>query len=127
MVRTENSRDTGERGHCPFPFIRGTTGAEMPFHRSVIGNFMVYQDRLETFIAAIRTARNLRVVFYNLSVIIFEVNIVAEHKQALLITIFCFLKFSLRSSLFTAPLPCRCSVVLGKKCKIVRCGSLLCS
>jgi len=29
-----------------YPFKRGTTGAEMPFHNSIIGNFMVYQDRL---------------------------------------------------------------------------------
>ena len=25
----------------------GETGAEAPFHNSIIGNFMVYQDRVE--------------------------------------------------------------------------------
>jgi len=42
------------------------------------------------FIAAIRIPRNFRVVFYNLSVIIFEVNNIAEQKQALVVTIFLF-------------------------------------
>jgi len=33
---------------CPLcPFKRGATGAEVPFHNSVIRNFIVYQDRLE--------------------------------------------------------------------------------
>jgi len=55
------------------------------------------------FNAVIRTPRNVQVVFYNLSVnIIFEVNIAAEQKQALLVTMFCFLKPSLPSILFTA-------------------------
>ena len=38
--------------------------------------------------AAIPTSRNFRVIFYNLSDIVFEVNIVAKQKQALLVTIF---------------------------------------
>jgi len=29
------------------PFKRGATGAEVPFHNSIIGNFMVKQDGLE--------------------------------------------------------------------------------
>jgi len=29
------------------PLKRGATGAEVPFHNSIIGNFMVYQDRFE--------------------------------------------------------------------------------
>jgi len=35
------------RGHCSLPFQKGATGAEVPFHNSTIGEFMVYQDRLE--------------------------------------------------------------------------------
>jgi len=38
---------------------------------------------------------------------------------------FCFLKSSLPSILFTARLPYRCDGVPGKKCKIVRSGLLL--
>jgi len=64
---------------------------------------MVYQHRLETFIAAIRTPTNLTLVFYDLSAIIFEVSIVAEQKQTLLVMIFCFLKFSLPSTLLLPP------------------------
>ena len=111
MLRTEKSRDAGERGHCPCPFISGATGTEVPFHRSIMGNCMVYQDRLETYLLA-ATPRNFRVVFCNLSVIIFVVNIVAEQKQALLVTIFCFSELSLPSALL---LPYRQGVTGGAK------------
>jgi len=41
---------------------------------------MVYQDQLETFIAAIRTPRKFRMLFYNFRYY-FVVNIVAEQRQ----------------------------------------------
>ena len=47
--------------HAPCPFIKGTAGAEVPFHECIIGNFMVCQDRIETNLlqlAAIRAPRN---------------------------------------------------------------------
>jgi len=81
----------------------GVTGAEVPFYRSIISNFMVYQDRLDTFMTAIPISRNFRVIFYNLSEIVFEVNIVAKQKQALLVTIF-FVFLSVHcSQLFCLP------------------------
>jgi len=44
-------RDVGERVHvggiASLPFQKGATGAEVPFHNNVIGNFVVYQDRIE--------------------------------------------------------------------------------
>jgi len=42
------SENGGMRKHfllCTFK--RGATGTQVPFHNSIIGNFMVYQDRLE--------------------------------------------------------------------------------
>jgi len=37
------------RGHCPAcPFKTGATGAEVFFHNNFIGNFMVYQNHIET-------------------------------------------------------------------------------
>jgi len=33
-----------------WPSIVGATGAEVPFSRNIIGNFVVYQDRLETYL-----------------------------------------------------------------------------
>jgi len=72
-----------ENGDIAFRlFKRGSTGAEVPFHNSILGNFMVYQDRLET---------NLLQLFVHpvnsewlsvISVIIFEVDVVDEQKQA---------------------------------------------
>jgi len=32
----------------PCHFKKGATGAELPFHNSIIGIFMAYQDQLET-------------------------------------------------------------------------------
>jgi len=53
------------------------------------GSFMVYQDRLETYLLqlfAVPKPRN----FLSIIVVIFYVNIVAEQKQAVLVTLFCF-------------------------------------
>jgi len=38
----------GGGGIAPLPFQKEATWAEVSFHNSIIGNFMVYQDRLET-------------------------------------------------------------------------------
>jgi len=32
------------------PFQRGEAGEEVPFYDSIVGNFMVYQDRRETIL-----------------------------------------------------------------------------
>jgi len=51
------------------------------FHNSIIGNFMVYQDRLETnLLQLFRHSENSK-WFSAISVIIFEVNIVDEQKE----------------------------------------------
>jgi len=54
MLWTKKSRDVGERGHdggiAPLLFHKEGTGAEVPFHKSIIGDFMIYQDQLETFL-----------------------------------------------------------------------------
>jgi len=75
------------------------------------------------FTAVIRSPRNFKVVFYNLSVIIFEVNIGAEQKQALgywqrfvwILKFFIALTLTVHRS-FSVP---------GKQGKIIRCGSQL--
>jgi len=57
---------------------RRITGAEVPFHDSIISNFMVFEDRLETNLLQYSRTQKIQNVFY---VIIFEVNIVDEQKQ----------------------------------------------
>ena len=52
-------RDAGERGHCTPAFSKGATGAEVHFHNSIIGHFMVYQDRLETFYCSYSHTQNI--------------------------------------------------------------------
>ena len=86
----------------------------MPALRSVIGTFMVYQDWLETYLLQLFAHPE----FYNLSVIIFEVNIVAEQKLALLVTIFLFLKFLLPSNILLSPCPTSVPASLDKRVKL---------
>jgi len=58
------------------------------FHNSIIGNFMVHQDRLETNLLQLFRHPEISVWFSKISVIIFEVNIIDEQKQTQLVTIF---------------------------------------
>ena len=68
--------------HCPLcPFKRGAMGAEVRFHNSNIGNFMVYQDRLEINLLQLFRHPEISEWFSVISVIIFEVNIVDEQKK----------------------------------------------
>jgi len=80
--------ESGDSG--PLTFHRGGNGGGGAFHRSIICNFMAYQDRLETYLLQLfaHPETSDRAIFYNLSVIIFEVNIVAKQKPALLVKIF---------------------------------------
>jgi len=53
IIEQRNRRGKPERGgmtgaFSPCPFKRGATGAEVLFHNRIIGNFMVFEDRLET-------------------------------------------------------------------------------
>jgi len=74
----------------PCPYIRGTTGALVPFHNSIIGHFIVYKDRVERNLLQLfahpEDSKWFSIIFF----IIFEINIVAEQKQAQLITIILF-------------------------------------
>jgi len=65
----------------PLPFQKGCNGAAVPFHNSIIGNFMVYQDRLELNLLQQFGHPDNSEWFSMISVIIFEDNIVDEQKQ----------------------------------------------
>jgi len=49
---------------------------------TVSGNFTVYQDRLETYLLQLFAHSENSILFSIISVIVFEVNIVAEQKEA---------------------------------------------
>jgi len=57
-------------------------GNDVPFHNSIIGNFIVYQDRIETDLLKLCAHPENSEWFTVISVILFKVNIVAEQKQA---------------------------------------------
>jgi len=99
----------GTLGIAPFPFQKKETGPEVPFHNSIIGYFMVYQDRLETNL--LQPPRKFTIVFDNLCYYFWgkpcwwtETNIIGND-------CFVFHKLPLRLNSFTAPPPFRCSGV----------------
>ena len=54
----------------------------MPFYENIVSNFMGYQDRIETHLLQLFEHLETSDWFSIISGIIFEVNIVAEQKQA---------------------------------------------
>jgi len=80
----------------------------MSFHNSIIGNFMFSRNQLATNLLQLFAHPQNSESFSIISVILFEVSIVAEQK---LVTIFCFLLVSIVLNAFTSPLPYRCSGV----------------
>ena len=94
-------------GHCSLcPFKRGAAVVEVSYHNNIIGNFMVYQDRLETNLCSYFEHPENSEWVSIITVIIFAVKIVNEQKQTYSVTIFfCFFKFPLPSTLLLLPLP----------------------
>jgi len=72
----------GVIGHFPPSLSVGATGTEVPFHKSIMVNLMVHQDRLETNLLQLFAHPETSEWFSMISVFIFEVAIVAERKQA---------------------------------------------
>jgi len=68
-------------GIAPLTFPKGATGTEVPFHNSIIGNFMVYQDRPETNLLQLFGHLENSEWFSVIFVIIFEVNIVDKRNK----------------------------------------------
>jgi len=60
----------------------GATGTEVPIYKSIVDNFMVYQNRIETNLLQLFAHLETSEWFAIISGIIFEVNIVVEQKQA---------------------------------------------
>jgi len=69
------------QGISPLLFIKGATEETVSFYEDIIGNFMVYQDRTETYLLQLFTHPESSEWFSIISGIIFEVNMVAEQKQ----------------------------------------------
>jgi len=69
-------------GIAPWSLKRRVTGAKVPFHNSIIGDFMAYQDRHETNFLKIFVHPENKERFSVISVAIFEANNVSEQKQA---------------------------------------------
>ena len=79
-------------------------GTDVHFYNSIIGNFIVYQDRIETDLLKLCVQPENLEWFSVISVIIHEVNIVAKRKQAQLSNdSFVFYTFPLRSIILLPP------------------------
>jgi len=66
----------------PCPLRKGSNGADLSFHNIIIGNFIVYQDRIETVLLKLCAHPENSEWFSLIYVIVFEVKIVVEQKQA---------------------------------------------
>jgi len=64
-------------GRC----MTGATQMEVPFYKSIVVDFMVYQDRIETNLLQLVAHLETSEWFSIIAGIIFEVNIVAEQKH----------------------------------------------
>jgi len=80
------TRDVGERWHDEGTALskKGAKRAEASFHNSIIGHFVVYKDRIERNLLQQCGHPENSEWFSVVSVIMFEVNIVAEQKQTYL-------------------------------------------
>jgi len=54
---------------------------DLPFHNSIIGNFIIDQDRIETDLLKLWAHQENSEWFSVISVTVFEVKIVVEQKQ----------------------------------------------
>jgi len=88
MIRKGKQPPTGRdagNGVIALPFQKRATGAEVPFHNSIMGNVVVYQHRLEAHFLQLFAHLKNSEWFSIICVSVFEVNFVAEQKQALLL------------------------------------------
>jgi len=67
--------------HGSINFCHTCNCAPLPFYKSIIGNFVVYQDRLETNLLKLFTHPENSEWFSIISAIISKVNIADEQKQ----------------------------------------------
>jgi len=104
-------------GVLPLAFEKWITRAEVPFHNRITGNFMVYQDRLETIYCSYSRTQKIQNVFLCFFYFFLGQHVAAQ-KQVQLVTIFVFLEVSIALNSFTAPLTYRCSGVPEQHHKI---------
>jgi len=64
-----------EQEHCSLPFEKG---AQVPLYHSIISNFMIYQNRLQTNLLQL-FAHSQNSEWFSMISDSFELNIVAEH------------------------------------------------
>jgi len=82
LVNFECQAPPAQTQSPPIHNYLATVLGECAFYNGIIGIFMVYQDRSETDLVKLCTHPEISKWFSVISVIIFEVNIVAEQKQA---------------------------------------------
>jgi len=74
-------------GAAPLLFEREGNGGKGALHTSIISNFMIYQDQFEAYLFQLFARTKNSEWFSIISVIRFEVNVVAKHVNAKRMTI----------------------------------------
>ena len=112
-----SSASTGKWTHHMsryLPFRKGSNGADVPFHNSIIGNFIVYQDRIHTDLLKLCAhAENSEwfsvifviMVFCNFCYYFWGQNCCWTEKSITGNDFFVFHKFPLRSTILLPPCP----------------------
>jgi len=81
--RGESRRgDWGERSPWNLRIQGRATGAQLPLHNSILSNFMIHQDGLETNLLQLLAHTQNSGWFSIISVISFEVSIITKHINA---------------------------------------------
>ena len=116
----------GERGHCfPCSFIREATGAELTFHHSNIGNFMVNMIQLKQIYCSYSRTHNIQNgVLHSLLLFLRSTLLLNRNKHIGEECFVCYtasLNFNLNT--FTGPCPTAASaatcVLCNSTCKVI--------
>ena len=109
----------GVIGHFPPALSVGATRTEVPFLKSIMVNLMVYHYRLETNLLQLFAHPETSEWYSMISVFIFEVDVIAEQKQAWLVNDFLVFAGFYCTHLLYPPLPCYCSGVPVQKSTLI--------
>jgi len=106
------TRDVGEWGHSLLTFLKGANVADVPFHNSIMRDFMVYQDRLETNLLQLFAYTENSEWFSNFPFFFLSSTLLLNrNKHNWFRFFYYFLWVSIALNSFTASLPFCCSVI----------------
>jgi len=103
-VLVSYSQGRGERGHCfPCFFNREATGAELTFHHSITGNFMVNKVYLKQIYYSYSRTPNIQNGFLHFLLVFLRSTLLLNRNKHIGEKFFVFYKFAFPSMLSLTP------------------------